>query len=350
MNLTRKILHRFDPELIHDLTIKACALAGKAPGFTAIIDRLFRFNDPRLETRLGNLTFKNPIGLAAGFDKDGTAVSLLQSLGFGFVEVGTITPKPQEGNKKPRLFRLKEEEAVINRMGFNNRGINALTASLKKTDKSIPVGVNLGKNKSTPIAEAAGDYITGMEKSWDQADYFTINISSPNTEDLRKLQKGDYLTDLLEKILQIRKVLSKEQGKYKQVWLKIAPDLSDKEIDFICQNAVESGIDALVVSNTTISRNLREKSWNNQEGGLSGKPLRELSNEVLDKVNRKLRGRIPTVGVGGIFNGEDVIKKMSLGAQLVQLYTGLIFEGPGIVRKIKKELLESDGSLSKPLS
>ncbi len=350
MNLTRTILHRFDPELIHDLTIGTCAVVGKIPMLSGIIGQLFKYENENLETRLGNLTFKNPIGLAAGFDKNATAVSVLQSMGFGFIEVGTVTPKPQPGNPKPRLFRIKEEEAVLNRMGFNNKGIEALIDSLKKTERTVPIGINLGKNKTTPLSAAAAEYGLGMQKAWNLADYFTINISSPNTKDLRDLQKKENLRGLLEQIMKTRERLAQGDYSNKQIWLKIAPDLADADIESICNASLEAGIDALVVSNTTITRDIQDKSWQNQEGGLSGKPLFELSNEVLSKVIGCLGDRIPIVGVGGIFNWEDAARKLSLGARLVQIYTGMIYEGPGIVKRIKKGLAGHRSSLSNSLS
>lgn len=339
MNLTRLILHKFDPEVVHELAIKSCSTVSTFPLLNKAVQKIYQYENIALNRTIGNLTFPNPIGLAAGFDKDGVAVETLQSLGFGFIEVGTITPISQPGNDKPRLFRLKEDEAVINRMGFNNKGVDQLIHSLSKVSKTVPVGINLGKNKNTSLDNAANDYITCLEKTWEYADYFSVNISSPNTENLRDLQQEEYLAPLIESILNARndKITSPED--YKQVWLKIAPDLDDKELQVISDLVVNLKVDALVVTNTTITRPGIKSSDKSQTGGLSGKPLLELSNQILSKVRQLTKGKVPLIGVGGIFTGDDVLTKMNLGADLVQLYTGFIFNGPGFIKKLKKDLV-----------
>jgi dihydroorotate dehydrogenase len=339
MNLTRSVLHRFDPEWVHDLAVTIGVLLGRHEAPLRFLEFLYSFADTRFKVRIGNLDFPNPIGLAAGFDKNGVIIPVLQALGFGFIEVGTVTPLPQVGNDKPRLFRLLAEEGIINRMGFNNRGIDSLVSALKQVERKVPIGVNLGKNKVTPNECAAEDYKISMQKSWSVADYFTINISSPNTENLRDLQGEAYLQPLLDAIVTERNRLAAESRLFKQIWLKIAPDLSDRAIDLLCDTMVSSGFDALVISNTTVSRNNLAAHWQKQAGGLSGRPLYELSNRVLDKANRKLKGKLPIVGVGGVFSYRDVLEKMSLGASLVQIYTSLVFSGPGIVKKLKKGLV-----------
>ena len=343
MNLTQLILHRFDPEWIHDRVIDLGSLISRSPGLIKLISRWGAFQDARMAVQLGNLHFPNPIGLAAGFDKNGEIVPVLEALGFGFVEVGTVTPRPQPGNPKPRLFRLKHEKGLINRMGFNNKGLDAMRASLQNQEHTIPVGVNIGKNKDTPIEDALEDYKSGIELTWDVADYFCINISSPNTEQLRELQKGAYLKPLVAGILAKRDHMAHLSGRHKQVWLKIAPDLTDEELEEICMIALDAGIDALVVSNTTVQRSLLEVKWHQEAGGLSGNPLLELSNRMLAKSSRLLQGKLPLVGVGGIDCFEDIQEKISLGASLVQLYTSLIYNGPGFIRRLKRDLSASGG-------
>jgi len=340
MLFPKTLLHSLDPELIHDLTVAFSAQIENLPGLLKLINAFFNFEDTRLNISIGNLDFPNPIGLAAGFDKDGVAVSVLQALGFGHIETGTVTPKPQPGNSKPRLFRLSDDQGIINRMGFNNKGIDALVNSLIKVKRRVPIGINLGKNKQTPLDEAHNDYVQGLSQAWNSADYFTINISSPNTKDLRSLQNEDFLVPLLEKIMAAKTRLTDESKKERQVWLKIAPDLNQNEIEVIVQIALELKIDALIVSNTTISRPELVSKEQMQTGGLSGKPLLKLSNEVLKSVNNCAQGRIPLIGVGGIFNGQDIFEKLSLGASMVQVYTGLIYKGPGIVKRLKSELCE----------
>lgn len=340
MFFPKTLLHSLDPEQIHDLTVAFLSQIKNFPGLLKLISAFYNFEDSKLNTSIGNLKFSNPIGLAAGFDKDGVAVSVLQALGFGHIETGTVTPKPQSGNSKPRLFRLSADQALINRMGFNNKGIEVLVNSLSKVKRQVPIGINLGKNKITPLNEAHNDYVQGLSQSWNSADYFTINISSPNTKDLRSLQKEDFLFPLLKKIMAAKTELANRWNKDRQIWLKIAPDLNENEIEVIVQIALELKIDALIVSNTTISRPELVSGERTQTGGLSGKPLLEISNHVLKSVSGYTKGRIPLIGVGGIFEAQDIFDKLSLGASLVQIYTGLIFEGPGIVKKLKQQLLK----------
>jgi dihydroorotate dehydrogenase len=335
----KKFLFQFNPEFIHELVIKLLQLSKKIPGLLILIDKLSSFHHPRLKVQIGNLTFPNPIGLAAGFDKNGEAIAGLQALGFGHLEVGTITPVAQTGNLKPRLFRLIEDQAVINRMGFNNKGVDYLTKQISGALPKVPIGINLGKNKQTPIKSAADDYLIGLKKAWPYGDYFTINISSPNTENLRDLQQEDYLLPLIEKIIKKRDRLCETSKQFKQIWLKIAPDLSESEIKKIIDIALSAKIDALIVTNTTISRSNLTSLYQNETGGLSGKPLGELSNLALSIVTEYVNGKIPIIGVGGIFHAEDVFRKLSMGASMVQIFTGFIYEGPGIVKQINKNLI-----------
>ena len=338
--LLKKFLFQFNPEFIHELIIKLLKFSKKFPGLLILIHKLSSFNHPRLKVQIGNLTFPNPIGLAAGFDKNGEAISGLQALGFGHLEVGTVTPVAQAGNLKPRLFRLIEDQAIINRMGFNNKGVDYLTKQMSGNHSKVPIGINLGKNKQTPIESAVDDYLIGLKKAWPYGDYFTINISSPNTENLRDLQQEDYLLPLIQSIIKKRDQLSEASKQFKQIWLKIAPDLSETEIKKIIDIALSAKIDALIVTNTTVSRSNLKSVNHNETGGLSGKPLSELSNLALSIVAECVNGKIPIIGVGGIFYAEDVFRKLSMGASMVQIFTGFIYEGPGIVKQINKNLIQ----------
>lgn len=291
---------------------------------------------------MNGITFRNRLGLAAGFDKDGTAIRFWEALGFSHVEVGTVTPLPQPGNEKPRIFRLVKDNAIVNRLGFNNSGADALREKIVKARKSLSkdfiIGVNIGKNKNTLIEKAYEDYKTCLEKLYEQADYFTINISSPNTEELRKLQSEDYLDELLCEIQKTNSKLSKNKSdKKKVVFLKIAPDLTDEEIETIYSLAVKHDINGIIATNTTITCNgLNEKIY--KEGGLSGKPLKQLSDKVLSRLkdlnDKNETNKLIVIGVGGVYDKDGYKDKIENGAELVQLYTGFIYEGPGILKKI----------------
>ena len=338
-SLLKPLLHAIDPELVHELTVNSGGQGLKIPGVEYLLSTLFRFENVSLNIRVGNLTFSNPVGLAAGFDKNGMAIPLLQALGFGFVEVGTVTPRAQVGNPKKRLFRLKKDQAIINRMGFNNHGVDALVSQIKGIKKKSPVGVNIGKNKDTPLDQALNDYLICLEKAWHVADYFTVNISSPNTANLRDLQSEEHLYPLIQGIINRRDQLADETGLFRQVWLKIAPDLDDEQIKVIAQIAIELKIDALIVSNTTISRPDLLDEQRDEQGGLSGKPLLKPSTVVLSKMYKHTKDVIPLVGVGGIFTAEDAYDKVLHGASLIQIYTGMIYNGPGMVKEIKSGLV-----------
>lgn len=338
MSFIKTVLHRLDPERIHELALFCASAAGSSKRFVNGLHSFYRYDDERLQVSIGNLTFPNPIGLAAGFDKNGVIVPVLQALGFGFIEIGTVTPFAQPGNPKPRLFRLRRDSAIINRMGFNNEGLDSLCRTFSRFTDTVPVGINLGKNKTTPVDQAVEDYRKGIRQCWNLADYFTINISSPNTEGLRDLQQKDHLSPLVEELIKTREILTGETGAYKQLWLKIAPDLTDTELETICDIVMKMGIDAMVLTNTTISRPPLQGRDRGEQGGLSGKPLFQLSNSLLRKVYALTDGKIPLVGVGGVFGFDDVLEKIGLGASLVQLYTGLVYEGPGLIRQIKQKL------------
>lgn len=337
----RPLLFRMNAEQAHIWTIRALQLMQTTPKLQAFVQKRFAVIDERLANQVSGLTFANPVGLAAGFDKHANVYPGLAALGFGFVEVGTLTPRPQKGNAKPRLFRLIKEEAIINRMGFNNHGIDAAKQSFQTLPRpSIPIGINLGKNKDTPNEQASGDYRHGLMNLYDEADYFVLNVSSPNTEGLRDLQHIDALQKLLTSVLSTRDELLKETSSYRPVWLKIAPDLNWEQLADIIQTAMKAGIDGIIATNTTISREMvANSSVANETGGLSGRPLQSISTEFIRRIYHLTDGKTPIIGVGGIFNGQDAYEKLCAGASLVQVYTGMIYRGPAIARQINTELL-----------
>ncbi len=301
---------------------------------------MFNYNNAGLTREAFGLEFKNPVGLAAGFDKDGKYIEALSCLGFGFIEVGTVTPKPQGGNPKPRLFRLKKSEALINRMGFNNGGCDALAKRLAKVKRGdVILGANIGKNKVTPNEKAVDDYVYCFENLFPYVDYFVVNVSSPNTPDLRQLQDKEPLTKLLSTIQK----LNLEKAAPKPVLLKIAPDLTDGQLKDIVEIVTSTGIAGIIATNTTIVRDgLKESEGVVNEigaGGLSGAPVRSRSTTVIEYIHQESNGNIPVIGVGGIFNSSHAQEKLDAGAQLVQLYTGFIYEGPSSVKKILQGLL-----------
>ncbi len=345
--LIRPILFRFDPETIHEQTLRALRNAAKIPGIQQAIASFFRYEHPALQTEVFGKIFPNPIGLAAGFDKNGIVFNPLFALGFGFVEVGTVTPLPQPGNPTPRIFRLREDQALINRLGFNNQGVDALVKHVRETPPTGILGINIGKNKETPIEKAHDDYETALRKIYDHAGYIVINVSSPNTEKLRALQEKDSLHRLMGQLLKIREELA-QQGKSKKViLLKIAPDLTDETFEDIVTIVQEFTLDGIIATNTTLKRDhLKNSQTAHQQGGLSGAPLCSLSTKMVGKFYQKLGASVPIIGVGGIFTGRDVYEKIRAGASLVQIYTGLVYQGPMIVKLIKQELfqlLEQDG-------
>ena len=330
-SLIRPILFKFDPEEVHYFTF---SLLKNFP-FLAKIFLPKPIEDKKLEREVFGLKFKNPVGLAAGFDKDAKMFSELSELGFGFIEIGTLTPKPQDGNPKKRLFRLKEDAAIINRMGFNNGGIDAAVERLKN-NKNVLIGGNIGKNKITANEDAVNDYIICFEKLFPVVDYFVVNVSSPNTPNLRALQEKEPLTKLLSE-LQKRNA---EKEKQKPILLKIAPDLTDEQLLDIIDIVNETKIAGVIATNTTLSRDNLISENRQETGGLSGKPLTKRSTEVIRFLSEKSGKAFPIIGVGGIHSADDAIEKFDAGASLVQLYTGFIYEGPQLIHDINKKLLE----------
>lgn len=327
------------PERAHYFSTTLLQFAHQLPLINRVISASFGLNDKRLEREVFGLRFPNPIGLAAGFDKDARWIDALESLGFGFIEVGTITPKAQPGNEKPRLFRLLEDEALINRMGFNNGGVDAAVANIKSSKHRTPLGGNIGKNKITPNERAVDDYLISFEKLYPHVDYFTVNVSSPNTPGLRALQGKDELQRIFEALFNHRT----KQSKNKPVLLKIAPDLDEYQLLEIITLVKYMGIDGLIATNTTLSRdNLKSKiQLTNENGGLSGKPVKSKSTEVVRFIHQASNGTIPIVAVGGIHSPEDALEKFEAGASLIQLYTGFIYEGPMLVKRINRKILAS---------
>lgn len=285
------------------------------------------------------LTFKNPVGLAAGLDKNGECIDAFGAMGFGFVEVGTVTPRPQAGNDKPRLFRLVEAEGIINRMGFNNLGVDNLIENVKRSNYDGILGINIGKNKDTPIEKGAEDYLICMEKVYQYAGYIAVNISSPNTPGLRSLQYGEALDELLAELKTKQAELEQKHGKYVPLALKIAPDLSDDEISQICESLIKNKIDGVIATNTTLDRSIVEGMKHADEaGGLSGRPVQSRSTEVVRKLHEELGDKLPIIGVGGVDSYVAAKEKMMAGAKLVQVYSGFIYKGPSLVSDIVKNL------------
>ena len=334
--LIRPLLFLFDPEKVHYFTFSLIRTLSKIPLLPSLFRGLYLVNDKRLERNLFGLTFKNPVGLAAGFDKDAKLYNQLSNFGFGFVEIGTITPKPQEGNPKKRLFRLKSDSAIINRMGFNNGGIELAVERLKK-NKGVLIGGNIGKNKVTPNENAVDDYVICFNALFNYVDYFVVNVSSPNTPNLRALQDKEPLTHLLNTLQE----LNSQKDSKKPILLKIAPDLTDEQLLDIIDIVSETKIDGVIATNTTISREGLQSSNKKEVGGLSGKPLTSRSTEVIRFLSEKSNKAFPIIGVGGIHSSKDALEKIEAGADLVQLYTGFIYEGPRLIKQINKSLLNN---------
>ncbi|HLF73824.1 MAG TPA: quinone-dependent dihydroorotate dehydrogenase [Anaerolineales bacterium] len=329
----RPILFRLDPETAHQLTLQALRLAGSVPLFTRFLRQLYRV--PARPVEAFGLTFKNPVGLAAGYDKDALAIKGLSALGFGHVEVGTVTPRPQPGNPRPRVFRLPEDGAVINRMGFPSRGADFVSRRLLRYARNDTiVGMNLGKNKDTPLEEAANDYAALMKVFAPLADYLAINVSSPNTVGLRRLQGREMLESLLDRIN-----LERETWTFKcPVLVKIAPDLSEEELEDAIGVILDKGMDGVIATNTTLAREGLRAKYQDEPGGLSGSPLRVRSEAVLRRVVRRVDGKVPVVSAGGTMSPEDAKRRLALGAGLVQVYTGLIYRGPKLVKEIVEKI------------
>ena len=339
--IIRPLFFCFDPEKIHHFVFKSLKVLNAIPGFSSLSRALYKVNDPRLKRTVFGLEFDNPVGLAAGFDKEAKLYDELANLGFGFIEIGTLTPKGQEGNPKPRLFRLPQDSALVNRMGFNNEGVEAAVTRLKKRKTKVLIGGNIGKNKLTPNELANEDYYKAFNALYEYVDYFVVNVSSPNTPNLRALQDKEPLTALL-------KMLKDEMAtkpSHKPILLKIAPDLTDSQLDDIIAIVADVKIEGIIAANTTIDRSMLKSDKAEVDaigaGGLSGKPVRARSTEVIAYLHQKSNGAFPIIGVGGIYTAEDAIEKMNAGASLVQVYSGFIYEGPSMVKKICKGILKA---------
>lgn len=337
--LIKPLLFKFDPENIHHFVTGGLRRASRIWGIKPFLKNAFQLDDKRLEREVLGLKFKNPLGLAAGFDKNADFIEDLAGFGFGFIEIGTVTPLPQPGNEKPRMFRLPDDEALINRMGFNNQGVDVVAHRLRALDrKGLIIGGNIGKNKQTPNEDALGDYIKCFDQLFDVVDYFVVNVSSPNTPGLRELQEKEPLKNILNS-LQHR---NRKNDISRPILLKIAPDLSDSQLDNIIEIIKETNIAGVIATNTTISREglLSPESLSKETGGLSGKPLRKRSTEVIRYLSEKSGKAFTIIGVGGIHSPEDAIEKLNAGATLIQIYTGFVYEGPGLVKRILKGILK----------
>jgi dihydroorotate dehydrogenase len=337
--IIRPLLFLVDPEKIHYRVFNWLKMMGKIPGMMAVVRWIFDYRHPSLQRQILGLNFENPVGLAAGFDKDAKLIDELSAFGFAFIEIGTLTPKAQPGNDKPRMFRLPDDQALINRMGFNNGGVNDSIARLKQRHSKVIVGGNIGKNKITPNENALDDYAYCVKVLHPYVDYFVVNVSSPNTPGLRELQEKEPLRKLLRDVI----VLSKASVPYKPVLLKIAPDLTATQLDDIVEILQGTGTDGIIATNTTISREGLKTPKATLDaignGGLSGAPLRRRSTEVIRYLRARLGKQYPIISVGGIMSAEDALEKLDAGADLVQVYTGFIYEGPALVKAINKAIV-----------
>ena len=326
----RKALFQLDPEQAHEFTFRLLHRINGTP-----LQCLIRQSVPNKPVNCMGLNFKNPLGLAAGLDKDGECIDAFGAMGFGSIEVGTVTPKPQPGNEKPRLYRIVSAEGLINRMGFNNLGVDNLVENIKKTRFDGIIGVNIGKNKVTPVEQGKDDYLICMDKVYPYAGYIAVNISSPNTPGLRTLQYGEALDDLLAAIKNKQLELEKRHAKYVPIAVKIAPDLSEEELIQVADSLIRHNIDGVIATNTTLDRKLVNGLINSdQSGGLSGRPLQLHSTEIIRRLSTELKGKLPIIGVGGIDSLTSAREKLEAGSSLIQIYSGFIYKGPGLVKEI----------------
>lgn len=333
----RKILFTQDPERIHELTIKSLKRIQDLPILPYLYSPVSKL--PEKAVQCMGLTFPNPIGLAAGLDKNGECIQAFADIGFGFIEVGTVTPRAQSGNDKPRIFRLKQAQGIINRMGFNNHGIDALIENVKASKYKGILGINIGKNKDTPVEKGKEDYLICLEKAYPYASYITVNISSPNTPDLRSLQYGDALDDLLSALKQKQSQLATQHGKYVPLAVKIAPDLTRDEIFQIAETLLRNKIDGVIATNTTLDRELvKDLEHGTEQGGLSGRPVQSASTAVIRILSEALKNQIPIIGVGGIDSLVSAREKILAGATLIQIYSGFIYHGPKLIRDLVRQI------------
>ncbi|MDF0535295.1 quinone-dependent dihydroorotate dehydrogenase [Shewanella yunxiaonensis] len=328
--IAQKVMFQMDPEVAHNFAMTGLKASANNP-----LNCFYAQDIAPVPVEFMGVTFPNPVGLAAGMDKDGEAIDAFAAMGFGHIEVGTVTPRPQPGNDKPRLFRIKPAKAIINRMGFNNKGVDNLVKNLLARKSKAVVGVNIGKNKDTPVEQGKDDYLICMDKVYPYADYIAVNISSPNTPGLRTMQYGELLEDLLASLKEKQKALADKYQKYVPVALKIAPDLSQDEIEKIADALIRNKFDGVIATNTTLSRDgVSGLANSNETGGLSGKPLNELSTKVIKQLADCLQGQVPILGCGGVICAEDAMAKLDAGAQLIQIYSGFIYQGPKLIRDI----------------
>jgi dihydroorotate dehydrogenase len=336
-HLIRPLLFTLDAEAAHDATLKLLSVA-----YQSGLAKMFFPPISDNPANVMGLSFKNPVGLAAGLDKNGNYIDALAALGFGFIEIGTVTPRPQSGNPKPRLFRLPEHQAIINRLGFNNLGIDHLLRQVENCAYNGILGINIGKNFDTPIEKAVDDYLIGLRKAYPVASYITINISSPNTQNLRQLQQGDESRKLVAALKEEQLKLQKQHGKYTALALKIAPDLSPEDISRIAKLLLEFEVDGVIATNTTIARDMiANHPLAKETGGLSGSPVKDKATAVVKGLAAELKGEIPIIGVGGILTDDDAQEKFAAGASLVQIYSGLIYEGPQLISEIINSLIKN---------
>ena len=330
----RSLMFKFDAENMHDLTIKSLKCTGASP-----LSCFYKQQLTKKPVSVMGIDFPNPVGLAAGLDKNGECINAFSAMGFGFVEVGTVTPRPQPGNDKPRLFRLEKADAIINRMGFNNYGVDYLVEQVRKANFNGVLGINIGKNKDTPDENAKDDYIQCMKKVYEHASYITVNISSPNTPGLRSLQYGEALNELLSALKQEQEQLAEQHNKYVPLAVKIAPDLTEEEVESIAECLINNNIDAVISTNTTLSREgVENLQYGSEQGGLSGQPVKDKSTQVIKLLAKALDNKLPIIGVGGIASAKDAQEKLDAGAKLVQVYTGFIYKGPDLVKEIVESL------------
>ena len=329
-SLSQKLMFQLDPELAHEMDISFFKNSANTPLACAYAQQII--DKP---VNVMGIDFKNPVGLAAGLDKNGDCIDAFDAMGFGFVEIGTVTPRAQGGNDKPRIFRLKEQQAIINRMGFNNKGVDYLIERVKARKSNGILGINIGKNFDTPVEQGKDDYLLAMDKVYQHASYITVNISSPNTPGLRSLQYGDALDDLLKSLKEKQAVLASLHQKTVPILLKIAPDLTEQEVVQISDSLVRHQVDGVIATHTTLSREgVENSSYSDQAGGLSGRPVALKSTQVVKILSKELAGRCPIIGVGGIDSVQEAQNKFDAGASLVQVYTGFIYQGPQLIKKI----------------